>query len=145
MSLNSIRSYPITRSIRWLLLAGSVCVLGGYYTASTVDPDPRGFGTHQQFGFPPCSFRVFIGVPCPSCGGTTSVAYFVRGQWIDSLKSNTAVFVLAFLGLVYLPWSLLSLKAGRLLGVVTPSHFVVTILVTLSVIAVVQWGWRLLT
>ncbi len=143
MSQNSNPFCPVTPRMRWLLIVGCGCVLTGFFAASKVDPDPRGFGTHQQFGLPPCSFRQFLGIPCPSCGGTTCVSHFVRGQWVHSIKSNVAVFCLAALGLMYLPWSLMSIWKGHLLGVVSLSHLYLTISISLSLIAVVQWIWRL--
>lgn len=130
--------------MRFALVVGGGLVLAGFFVASIVQPDPRGFGTHQQFGLPPCSFREILGIPCPSCGGTTSVAYFVRGEWIKSAKANTAVFALAVLGLLYLPWCVVSLFQGRLWGVSTPTHLYLTITITLSAVAIVQWMWRLM-
>lgn len=143
MSQTSNNFCPVTSQLRWSLIIGCGCVLVGFFAASKVDPDPRGFGTHQQFGLPPCSFRQILGIPCPSCGGTTSVAHFVRGQWIRSIESNVAVFCLAALGLMSIPWSLLSLWKGHLVGVASLSHLYLTISISLSLIAVVQWIWRL--
>jgi len=59
-------------------------------------PSPDLMGTHQQLGFPPCSFRAIFGLPCPGCGGTTAVCYMLRGQPLMALKSSlfgTAVFL----------------------------------------------------
>jgi hypothetical protein len=52
-------------------------------------------GTHQQLGFPPCSFRAVFGLPCPGCGGTTSVCFMAHGHLRDALFASvfgTAVF-----------------------------------------------------
>ena len=144
MSQNSTHSSLVTPPVRWFLIIGCICVLAGFFAASQVNPDPRGFGTHQQFGFPPCSFRQIFGIPCPSCGGTTSVAHFVRGQWIRSMESNVAGFCLALLGLMFLPWSLVSIYKGHLIGVSSRSHLYLSISISLSLIAVVQWVWRLI-
>lgn len=53
-------------------------------------------GTHQQLGFPPCSFRAVFGLPCPGCGGTTSVCFMAHGHLRDALFASvfgTAVFL----------------------------------------------------
>ncbi len=74
------------------LLSLSV-VLGGM---ALLKPSRDYVGTHQQLGFPPCSFRAVFGLPCPGCGGTTSVAFMVHGHPVDALKSNlfgSAVFL----------------------------------------------------
>ena len=67
----------LTRKQRFftlLLGAGIVVVFG---IAVWLKPDPRGFGTHQQLGLPPCTFRSLTGTNCPHCGLTTSFSWFV--------------------------------------------------------------------
>ena len=41
-----------------LLALGLLAPLG---VAAMLRPDGRGFGTHQQLGLPPCTFRVLFG------------------------------------------------------------------------------------
>ncbi len=64
-------------------------------TASRLTPNPEGLGTHQQLGLPPCTSRVLLGIRCPACGMTTSWAYFMHGQWIQSVHANSGGFLLA--------------------------------------------------
>lgn len=134
----------LSPSQRWLLGGMSVCFLIGFGLAASVEPDPRGYGTHQQFGFPPCTFQTVFGVPCPSCGGTTCVAYFVRGAWWQSLRVNAGVFCLAAVCALYVPWSVCCLWRGRLCGIRSPIPAVMWIMILLSGIAVLQWLFRLL-
>lgn len=54
----------------WLLLL----------TGLWLRPNPAGHGTHTQLGMPPCSMMQHTGLPCPTCGMTTSVSYSVRLQ-----------------------------------------------------------------
>jgi hypothetical protein len=44
------------------------------------EPDPRGYGTHEQLGFAPCGLRERLGGPCPTCGVTTSASHLVHGD-----------------------------------------------------------------
>src|SRR5262245_30550053 len=89
-SVEPVRLEPVLmqRSRRLLLIgfaAGLAVVLG---LARWVTPDERGYGTHEQLGLPPCAFRVVTGLPCPSCGMTTSFAYVVRGQVLVAALTN---------------------------------------------------------
>ena len=56
-------------------------------------------------------------IPCPSCGGTTAFAHFVRGQWGSALRANAASTLLAGLCVVGVPWSWGSAWQRRYLGV----------------------------
>ncbi len=96
----------LTRTHRLLTLllgAGIVMVFG---IAVWLTPDPRGFGTHQQLGMPPCTFSTLTGVNCPHCGLTTSFSWFVRGQFRKSMKANPAGLMLAGASVVILVWSI---------------------------------------
>lgn len=63
-------------------------------TAISLRPDPKGYGTHRQLGYPPCGMMVMTGLPCPTCGMTTSFSHTVRGQWISAMAAQPAGFLL---------------------------------------------------
>lgn len=134
---------PLKPFHRVLLSLISLGVLGVLMAAACLTPDPKGFGTHQQFGLPPCSFRVMFGIPCPSCGGTTSFAHFVRGEWPAAIRANAAGFCGALLSAVYVPWGLWSSLRGRLWGIHQPLLLLFWILVALTLLALAQWGLRI--
>ena len=81
--------------------------------ACTVKPNPRGLGTHQQFGLPPCSFRVLFGIPCPSCGMTTAWSHLVRGQLLGAFSANVGGALLGIATLLLIPWLVVSAACGR--------------------------------
>ncbi len=72
------------------LVAASLAVIGGFVMAYRLEPDPRGFGTHQRLGLPPCTIRAVFGIPCPSCGMTTSFANITKGRWREAARANVA-------------------------------------------------------
>jgi hypothetical protein len=111
---------PVAAAGRWLLAILGVSLLGGFLLAAQLDPDPRGYGTHQRLGLPECSFRMLFNRPCPGCGMTTSFAHFVRGQWVASARANPAGLLMAVMCMLLVPWCGLSLWLGRLWWVDDP-------------------------
>jgi hypothetical protein len=65
----------------YLLLGLSFAALAGVAVLGLwMNPDPRGFGTHEQLGLAPCRSMEWLGFPCPGCGVTTSVSLFWHGE-----------------------------------------------------------------
>ena len=116
----------------------------GFAVLLTVEPDSRGFGTHQRFGLPPCTFKMMFGIPCPSCGGTTSVAHFRARRMAAGPSTNSAAFCLAVAATLFVPWSWLSCWCGRTVGVSAPADTLLWGMIFLSVVALAQWVVRLL-
>lgn len=65
------------------LAGGSLLVVPFFLT-----PAVSGFGTHTQLGLPPCWFRVWIGLPCPTCGLTTSLTHLLQGNLSAALQAH---------------------------------------------------------
>lgn len=91
-STTSHRAYP--RPIALLLLAPCLIVL---LLAASLEPSPAGMGTHQQMGLPPCGFLAATGMPCATCGMTTSFSHVAHGQFIAAFATQPAGAVLALL------------------------------------------------
>ena len=66
--------------MRVMLAVSGLSLLGLFGVARFLSPDPSGFGTHEQLGMMPCGFKLMFGIPCPSCGMTTSWSWLVRGE-----------------------------------------------------------------
>ncbi len=112
--------------------------------AAWLEPDPQGLGTHQQFGFPRCTFRVLFGLPCPTCGMTTAWAHLVRGELGSAFRVNAAGALLAGLAVAAVPWLAGSAIRGRWLGRPPNGNVVAWTATAICLIAFVQWGLRLL-
>jgi hypothetical protein len=111
--------------------------------ATTVTPSPAGHGTHTDMGFPACNFLNVTGIPCPSCGMTTSFAWFVRGNLLASFYVQPAATLLAAAaGMAF--WAGLYVAATgkpvyRLLGRL-PGYYYVLLPLGLGIAA---WAWKI--
>ncbi len=137
--------YPLSRVGRVLLVGWSLCLLAGFAVAFSLEPDPRGYGTHERLGLPGCTFRTMFGVPCPSCGMTTSFAHFTRGQFVSAARSNVAGLLLAVVCALQIPWCWLSVVTGRLWKVSQPGACLLWLMLVLCGVCVLQWVVRLLS
>ena len=135
----------LTGCRRWLVaLVGAGLLLPFGAARYVLKPDVRGYGTHQQVGLPPCTFRAISGLPCPSCGATTAWTHLVRGEVISALQVNAGGTVLAWLVLLAVPWLWLSALRGRWVGFAPQSPIVARALIGVVLTALVHWIFRLL-
>ena len=119
--------------------ATGVLVLAAYLT-----PNPAGSGTHEQLGLRGCQFLQTTGLPCPSCGMTSSFAWFARGNLLASLYVQPMGAALAFLTAVT-AWSaiyaaLTARPVYRLLRLLPGRYY----LLPLMALGVFAWGWKIL-
>lgn len=119
-------------------------LVAGFGLAAHLDPDPRGFGTHQRLGLPPCTTRALFGVPCPSCGMTTSFANFVRGRLLQAAQANASGLLLATVCAVQLPWILGSVARGRMIGVHRPERAAFAVVLPVATVCLAEWIVRLM-
>ena len=129
---------------RLLLAAVGLAACAALITARTLDPDPRGYGTHEQLGCSPCWFRKAVGWPCPACGMTTAWAYAVRGQVQAAVSVNAAGAIACGLAAIAVPWLIASAAAGRWL-IAKPTPRVVLLTATaLFALTLLDWARRLI-
>ncbi|MCA9038914.1 MAG: DUF2752 domain-containing protein [Planctomycetaceae bacterium] len=138
------REYPIGKWGQLLLAVWSLLLILGFALAMYLTPNPNGSGTHQQLGLPPCTMKVVMGIPCPSCGMTTSFSNFVRGNMIAALSANPAGVLLATLSLLCIPWCWVSIARRRLWKIAQPDRAVLFLLVLICSSSMLQWVFRLL-
>jgi hypothetical protein len=91
-----------------VLVAAGVLLLGLFL----LDPDPRGLGTHARLGMRECGYLQRNGVPCTACGATTSLAWFVRGEFQRAVEAHPIGVVMGTLLALSVPFSLLSVILG---------------------------------
>ncbi len=95
--------------------------------------------THLKLGLPPCQFRALTGVPCPSCGMTTSFTWLMHGDLRNSLRANAVGTVLAVFCLALIPWSLACALRGRPFFVVSFDRAVTWVVIIFLVLLLTRW------
>lgn len=99
---------------RWWdnVLSATVLVLSGTVLklASSLHPSASGVGTHQQLGLPACRFLILTGIPCPSCGLTTSFAYAAHLDFWQAFLASPFGLLLFFVVVLAVPASAISLR-----------------------------------
>lgn len=97
-------NHPVNRpamvaELRRRLWAGLIAMACGalLWTAATLHAEQAGVGTHTQLGLPACSFKVAMGLPCPSCGMTTAFAHAANGHLIEAFITQPLGALLAVL------------------------------------------------
>lgn len=131
---------PLGRAVWTLLGALSGAVV---YTAHSLHPDPRGFGTHQQLGLPPCEFGRITGIACPGCGLTTAFAHTAHGQFFSAFKAHLMgplLFAAVLAVALYAPYAFVK---KRPLAVLVEGSPVAVWLGVTSLLGLVTWVLRL--
>ena len=73
----------------------------------------KGDGTHVQMGLPACRSMVVDGVPCPSCGLTTSITAAAHGDFAASAHANVFGTMLFFAIVLAGTFGILQAVSGR--------------------------------
>jgi hypothetical protein len=124
------------------LLVSTAC-LALMLIAAHLTPDPAGMGTHTQLHLEPCQFALHTGLPCPTCGITTSFAWLARGNfpaafYVQPMGALIALAVIAtfWVGL-YTTFTGRAVYRLLLLG---PTRYYVPLVVALVILA---WAWKI--
>lgn len=124
-----------------LAITGVALALLG--TAIYLKPSPKGYGTHRQLGYPPCGMMVMTGLPCPTCGMTTSFAHTVRGQWWSAIAAQPAGFLLCLLTVLAAGGGLFAAVTGT---VYTPNWYRIPPIRTMMIallILLASWAFKI--
>jgi hypothetical protein len=129
--------------VRLCLVLIAVVLVGVFALAIWLDPYKDGRvwleGTHQQFGLPQCTFKDVTGLPCPSCGMTSSFALLMRADILRSLQANAVGTGLALALLITIPWCLASALRGRLLFIRSVEWVLLWFVIILTTSLLFRW------
>jgi hypothetical protein len=134
----------LTRRVRLAVAAVVGGLIALFVVAARLDPYgpdglPRGLGTHTQLGLPECNFLRLTGLPCPSCGMTTSFALLMHGDVVASLGTNPVGTLLAVFLLGMIPWGLAGAIRGRWLWVRTLEPWLLRAIIVFTTLALARW------
>ncbi len=130
------RGILIALTVPWIAVITTAICLYPY----NADGEPLRLGTHQQLGLPPCSFKELVGIPCPSCGMTSSFSLLLHGDVVNSLKANFAGTVLVTFGLLFVPWAFASVFLRRFVFIRSLELVVFRLAIIFLVLLFGRWG-----
>jgi hypothetical protein len=138
-------SVELSRCTRFLAAIAGAGLLAVLLLASQLRPDPRGWGTHEQLGLPPCTFLTVVGKRCPACGMTTAFANVMHGRFAAALAANASGTLLAGVALLASIWALAVAARGRHLAWQPREETVAMFALALTGIVLCEWIFRLLS
>jgi hypothetical protein len=135
--------------VRTALLVVAALLSLVFFIATQVRPfeddgKPMQQGSHQSIGLPACNFKVWTGMPCPSCGMTTSFAHLVRGNVWYSLRANWVGTGLALFCAALVPWAIASALRGRYYWIRSLEAPIAIGVGVFTVLMLLRWGVVLL-
>lgn len=134
----------LTRWVRGTLLGMAlgwitVFAIAAWLNPYRADGQALRMESHRQLGLPPCTFKVMSGLPCPSCGMTTSFALLIHGDVWNSLRANAVGTMLATFGLIFVPWSLASVICKRSLFIYSMEKALMVLIGGFVTLMLVRW------
>lgn len=136
---------PVLRPwVRGSLIGLALALIAVFAVAFWINPynadgTPLTMASHRQLGLPPCTFYFTTGLPCPSCGMTTSFALLMHGDVRNSLRANTVGTVFAVFCLLLIPWCLASVVCGRTLFIRSVERTITLVMLVLFGSLMLRW------
>lgn len=128
--------------VRLIALGLSVGCLAVLAMAARLTPSPTGVGSHRALGLQSCVMLDRKGLPCPSCGMTTSFAWFARGD-------VAASFYVQPMGALLAAAAACSVWGGAYIALTgRPLHRLAYVLparpylIGVLAFGIVAWGWK---
>lgn len=137
------RTEPASGIDRVLAAGIAVATLALLVVAAWLEPSPTGVDTHAQLGLARCGWLARTGIPCMTCGMTTSFALVADGRllaalWVQPLGATLAVlatFVFWIAGYVAV--------SGRPVWRLLPGWSAAYTTLLVVAFGVLAWGWKI--
>jgi uncharacterized protein DUF2752 len=118
----------------------SSAVLG---VAFYLSPSPDGLGTHTGLGLPACGLYQNTGIPCATCGMTTSFSYAAHGNLVASFVTQPAGAMLAVLTAMAAVVSGYALVTGMSLAPIGQQLWRPRVIIVAGVVLLLAWGYKI--
>ena len=128
------------RLLNLLIAAACLAVL---ILAFRLSPSPSGVGTHTELHMEKCAWLERVGIPCPSCGMTTSFSWYVRGNVLASFYVQPAGCIAALITTIVFWITLYAAITGKPVAELLhrlPAKYTWTAVLVLTMAA---WGWKI--
>ncbi len=139
VQLPYVRPEQLPIAARMLLFFSAAGLAGLLVVAGQLKPDSRGLGTHEQLGLPPCAIQAMMGIPCPSCGMTTSWSRLMRADISGSLNANPAGTTAALIAVVLGAGLFSSGWNGRWSRLVAAPRFWLAVVIGQGLVMMIFW------
>lgn len=130
---------PLRPSVRVRLAALAFLLLTLLATASALEPNPQGYGTHTQLGLGECFILRQWGVRCPTCGMTTAWSRLLNGNLRGAVGASAGGFLLAIASLSAIPWLLATAAIGRWCYLRPPPGLVFPLFAVWLLVVLLDW------
>ncbi|MCY2959918.1 MAG: DUF2752 domain-containing protein [Planctomycetota bacterium] len=128
----------------WALLSGAILAAFAVLVLGTwIEPDPRGFGTHEKLGMGACNFLAWTGIPCPGCGVTTSVSLAAHGSFRAAFWNQPFGLIVALLAPLAALVAIVQHARGRDLGATLRALRPAWWGLGLGIAAAAGWAWKI--
>ena len=140
------RSRSARASARGRAAAGAVGVacLALLIVAGQLHASPAGRGTHTQLGLAPCGFLSATGLPCATCGMTTSFALAADGHLLRAFAVQPFGAMLALAAAAAVLLGLYAAAAGMSLVPLLSPLARSPVLITLAALLLFAWAYKMM-
>lgn len=136
---------PLTSHPRFLAAVVFLVSVGVLGVAFGLTPSPDGVGTHEAMGLPACGLLKTTGIPCMTCGMTTSFSYAAHGDFAASFLTQPAGALLALLTAMAAVLSGYALVSGMSLMPIAAALWRPRVIIIAVVLAVAAWTYKVYT
>jgi hypothetical protein len=140
-TVRTARRDSSARVLSVILFCFSAGLLG---LAAWLEPAGNGVGTHEKLGLPQCGFLKSTGIPCGTCGMTTSFSHAANGDLWASFTTQPAGMVLALFTAVVLVLSTYGLVTGVSLGPIFDRIWRPWTFIGFGLFFLAAWGYKIL-